>query len=353
MLVNHLVFVLVGAFLFAEGVEKSAISDSVLCRMLENERISSYAEDPSAVIAGTRIVAVGDIHGAYEELLLILRGAEIIADAPTGFDDTCQWIPQPPGGTTLIQMGDVVDRGPGATEAWNCLDMLQRSAPAGSEVIRLVGNHELWWLEGLYHDRNKKTDSLEKCKAITNKLRQGISNESIIGSYVRDMEGVPLMFVHAGFRKEMIDFMKKKYSITGTANELSYYTNKVLKDVIVKQSEASVISLPRGPDDELFEAGPERGGRRIGGPYWTDFRVLQQEGLSGHSEAPFSMMQIVGHTAKRGSFRGSEGMSALCIDTAMYTGMSTYLEIGYDKHFRIYMWKNDHWQTQDVSGSCQ
>ena len=32
-------------------------------------------------------------------------------------------------------------RGPGATEAWECLETLQQTAPAGSEVIRLVGNH--------------------------------------------------------------------------------------------------------------------------------------------------------------------------------------------------------------------
>lgn len=35
----------------------------------------------------------------------------------------------------------VCDRGPGATEAWVCLEALQRTAPEGSDVIRLVGNH--------------------------------------------------------------------------------------------------------------------------------------------------------------------------------------------------------------------
>jgi hypothetical protein len=32
-------------------------------------------------------------------------------------------------------------RGPGASEAWECLEDLQTLVPPGSEVIRLVGNH--------------------------------------------------------------------------------------------------------------------------------------------------------------------------------------------------------------------
>ena len=45
-------------------------------------------------------------------------------------------------------MGDIVDRGEHALEAWDCLSNLQATSPAGSEVVRLVGNHELMWLYG-------------------------------------------------------------------------------------------------------------------------------------------------------------------------------------------------------------
>src|SRR5215207_8409564 len=49
-----------------------------------------------------RIVAVGDVHGAYDRLLEILRAAAVI-------DTRNRWIG---GRTHLVQTGDVLDRGP-------------------------------------------------------------------------------------------------------------------------------------------------------------------------------------------------------------------------------------------------
>lgn len=148
-------------------------------------------------------------------------------------------------------------RGPGATEAWECLERLQRDAPPGSSVIRLVGNHgkvlsvtaasfvlisdcfgsELWWLEGHYHDRNKATDTRRRCQTITKKLREGIQDENIVASHVVTVGEVPVVFVHAGFRRDMITFLKNKHSIEGSAEELSAVTNKALRDVIVRQAQ--------------------------------------------------------------------------------------------------------------------
>lgn len=100
---------------------------------------------------------------------------------------------------------------------------------------------ELWWLEGHYHDRNKVTDSLSKCRSITQKLREGIHNESIVASHVRQVGDVSLMFVHAGFRRDMISFMKKQYSIEGTAEELSEVTNTALRTAITSQAQVAYI----------------------------------------------------------------------------------------------------------------
>ena len=118
--------------------------------------------------------------------------------------------------------------------------------------------------------------------------------------------------------------------------------------------QATTVALPRGRGEEIFEAGAERGGSHIGGPFWTDFKVLQKE--YNPSFPPDNMMQIVGHTAQHGSFRGTNDLSALCIDAAMYTGTSTFLEIGYDKHFRLHIWNEDQssvnkWEVTDVTMS--
>jgi hypothetical protein len=87
----------------------------------------------------SRIVAVGDVHGAYNNLVATLRTAGII-------NDKDQWI----GGTThLVQVGDVVDRGADSRKAIDMYRRLEREASkAGGKVHYLLGNHEALRLLG-------------------------------------------------------------------------------------------------------------------------------------------------------------------------------------------------------------
>ena len=50
-----------------------------------------------------RVVAVGDVHGDYDQLVAVLRSAGLI-------DEQGNWTG---GKTHLVQNGDVLDRGPG------------------------------------------------------------------------------------------------------------------------------------------------------------------------------------------------------------------------------------------------
>src|SRR5262245_6011366 len=59
-------------------------------------------EPPCRFTNVNRIVAVGDVHGAYDRFMDILRAANVV-------DDRARWIG---GKTHLVQLGDVVDRGP-------------------------------------------------------------------------------------------------------------------------------------------------------------------------------------------------------------------------------------------------
>lgn len=93
-----------------------------------------------------RIIAIGDIHGSYESLLKILYFANVTSDPYV-----CQWSDKVTP-TLLIQLGDLTDRGKHSLESFKCLASLQLSAnKLNSKVVRLVGNHDLWWLEGLFH----------------------------------------------------------------------------------------------------------------------------------------------------------------------------------------------------------
>jgi len=83
--------------------------------------------------AEPRVVAVGDIHGAYAELVSILAEAGLI-------DHRQQWTG---GDTILVQTGDFLDRGTDSLEVAELLMELQRQAPdAGGKVVVLLGNHE-------------------------------------------------------------------------------------------------------------------------------------------------------------------------------------------------------------------
>ena len=65
-----------------------------------------------------RIVAVGDVHGAYDRFVEILTAAGVI-------DKRLRWTG---GKTHLVQLGDVVDRGPDSRKAIDLLKKLERDA---------------------------------------------------------------------------------------------------------------------------------------------------------------------------------------------------------------------------------
>ena len=100
---------------------------------------------PSAATAGDRVVAVGDVHGSYEGLVSILKRAELI-------DEDHHWV----GGTaTLVQTGDLFDRGLQIREVLDLLMRLQgEAAAAGGKGVVLLGNHEGMNLIGFFRDVN-------------------------------------------------------------------------------------------------------------------------------------------------------------------------------------------------------
>jgi Calcineurin-like phosphoesterase len=97
------------------------------------------AGDPCAIEGVSRIVAVGDVHGAYDGFVRILRAAGVI-------DARERWIGN---ATYLVQTGDVVDRGAESRRAMDLLRRLERDAPKKKgRVLALIGNHETMWLGG-------------------------------------------------------------------------------------------------------------------------------------------------------------------------------------------------------------
>lgn len=87
-----------------------------------------------------RIVAVGDVHGAYDNLVQVLQNAGLI-------DDKLRWVG---GEAHLVQNGDMVDRGPRSRKAMDLLMKLEDKAEdAGGRVHVLIGNHEVMDVVGI------------------------------------------------------------------------------------------------------------------------------------------------------------------------------------------------------------
>ena len=86
-----------------------------------------------------RVVAISDIHGAYEAMAQTLQSAAVL-------DDTLSWSA---GRTHLVIVGDILDRGPESRQAMELLMRLEDEAvQAGGRVHVLIGNHEAMNLSG-------------------------------------------------------------------------------------------------------------------------------------------------------------------------------------------------------------
>lgn len=112
----------------------------MLQRLLRNVRIviASVLAATACAAAPTqpepqRIVAVGDLHGDFA-VWRDIAGASGVIDAKG------RWTG---GRTTLVQVGDMVDRGPDSLKIVRDMMRLQKeAAKAGGKVIVLTGNHE-------------------------------------------------------------------------------------------------------------------------------------------------------------------------------------------------------------------
>ncbi|KAG0278249.1 hypothetical protein BGZ95_004371 [Linnemannia exigua] len=86
-----------------------------------------------------RTVAVGDLHSDLAQTLAVLRLANVV-DADSNWSG---------GYDTLVQTGDIVDRGPDTIAIYKLFDKLRQQAKeAGGKIVNVYGNHEVMNLGG-------------------------------------------------------------------------------------------------------------------------------------------------------------------------------------------------------------
>jgi hypothetical protein len=113
-----------------------------------------------------RFVAIGDVHGDYEQFVAVLRSAKLI-------DSQESWSG---GKTHLVQTGDILDRRPDSRKVMDLLMKLEKEARrAGGWVHCLIGNHEAMNVYGdlryvspgefaAFQDRNSEKARAERYK---------------------------------------------------------------------------------------------------------------------------------------------------------------------------------------------
>jgi hypothetical protein len=85
------------------------------------------------------VVAIGDVHGDFDDFVSILQRTGLI-------DAQHHWTGNK---ATLVQVGDLLDRGPKPREVMDLVMALEKEAPkAGGRVVSLLGNHEMMNLMG-------------------------------------------------------------------------------------------------------------------------------------------------------------------------------------------------------------
>ena len=85
------------------------------------------------------LVAIGDVHGDFDDFVALLQHIGLI-------DKQNHWTG---GKTTLVQVGDLLDRGPKPREVMDLLMALEKEAgQAGGRVVSLLGNHEMMNIMG-------------------------------------------------------------------------------------------------------------------------------------------------------------------------------------------------------------
>jgi hypothetical protein len=86
-----------------------------------------------------RVVAFGDVHGAYDDWVALLQELNVV-------NDQLDWSG---GNTHLVSLGDLIDRGPGSRSVVELLMKLEQQAQkAGGEVHVVLGNHEVMVMTG-------------------------------------------------------------------------------------------------------------------------------------------------------------------------------------------------------------
>ncbi|ORX72572.1 Metallo-dependent phosphatase [Anaeromyces robustus] len=262
-----------------------------------------------------RIVAVGDIHGDYNQLVSILRNAKLI-------NKKNKWIGYD---SILVQMGDLVDRGSDTKKVLDLMiDIREQAKRKGGKVNVILGNHETNIMQG-YYLYTYICDLMEFGTLEDRKKAFSLNHK--YGNFLRkEMEPViiidDILFTHGGLIKKYaelgIDNLNKKIHniLMETPYDFSLYDKG-------ENSTEPIVS------DLMMDDGPTWSRR------YTSFKPDEEkeacDELSEVLKMTNTTRMVVGHTVQKdGLIKTKCDNKLVVVDigiTASYGSHFGYLEI--------------------------
>jgi len=252
-----------------------------------------------------RVVAVGDVHGDLGQFTRILQGADLV-------DGDMNWIG---GKTHLVQVGDVLDRGPDSRAIMDLIMVLEQQASLqGGCVHFLLGNHEVMLMKtDLRYVHQGEILSYGGLKEMVRALRPDGEYGSWLAGHNTAIRINNALFVHAGISEDYASVP------ADSINEL------VRSEIARNWAEPSGILSSTGP--VWFRGLASDRGSAI-------LRVLEET-----LETNAADFIVIGHTVSIEGIATRFSGRVVMIDTGMsecYGGAAQYLELdqrGYKIHF--------------------
>lgn len=267
-----------------------------------------------------RVVAVGDVHGDYEQFVTVLRTAGLI-------NEQGKWSG---GKAHLVQTGDVLDRGPDSRKTMDLLMRLEGEAKStGGAVHALIGNHEAMILYGDFRYLSPGEIAA---------FRDGNSEKVREEAYLEHQKAVPRK-LDAAYRRQWeaenplgLEEFRRAYGPAGTYGRWIRGHNAVIRidgtlflhgGISPKYADWTVRRINDQIRVELVDATQLQGGivQDDHGPLWYRGLALRDKSLEPHVRTVLQNHKVerivVGHTFTEGAIVPRFGGKVVQIDIGL------------------------------------
>ena len=189
----------------------------------------------------SKIFAVGDVHGEYDSLSVLLKNNGVI-------DNNSNWIF---GDGVVVFVGDLFDRGSKVTETlWLVYKLQAQAEDNGGSLFWVLGNHDIMTLGGDTRYLNNSYLLLASKNKIAYKDLFG--EETLLGKWVRHQHSVlqvgNILFTHAGISPIIIN---EKFKL----NQINTLMYKYLNRIELNEFESEQISILNGESGPFWYRG--------------------------------------------------------------------------------------------------